>query len=77
MMELPNPKEQGVHLVLLPFVASKGTTIVQNLNKTPKNVLPNNVKLSYITMHSSKNHVLEIRLKIEETKNINSDLFIM
>ena len=41
----PNPQEQKVHSLLLPFAGSKGTTIVKNLNKTLKNVLPSNVKI--------------------------------
>ena len=44
MTEQPNPPEQKVHSLLLPCVGPKGTTIVKNLNKTLKNVLPSNVK---------------------------------
>ena len=44
MTEQPNPQEQKVHSFLLPFAGPKGTTIVKNLNKTLKNVLPSNVK---------------------------------
>ena len=36
MTEQPNPQEQKVHSLLLPFAGSKGTTIVKNLNKTLK-----------------------------------------
>ena len=42
----PNPQEQKVHSLLLPFAGSKGTTIVRNLSKTLKNILPSNVKTS-------------------------------
>ena len=38
--EQPNPQEQKVHSSLLSFASLKGTTIVKNLNKTLKNVLP-------------------------------------
>ena len=38
--EQPNPQEQKVHSLLLSFAGPKGTTIVKNLNKTLKNVLP-------------------------------------
>ena len=42
--EQPNPQEQKVHSLLLPFAGPKDTTIVKNLNKTLKNVLPSNIK---------------------------------
>ena len=45
MTEQPNPHEQKVHSLLFPFAGSKGTTIVKNLNKTLKSVLPNDVKI--------------------------------
>ena len=45
MTQQPNPKEQRVHSLLLPFAGSKGITIVKNLNKTIKNVLSNNVRI--------------------------------
>ena len=41
MTEQPNPQEQKVHSLLLPFAVA---TVVKNLNKTLKNVLPRNVK---------------------------------
>ena len=44
MTEQPNPQEQRVHSLLLPFAGPKGTTVVKNLNKTLKNVLASNVK---------------------------------
>ena len=44
MTEQPNPQEQKVHSLLLPFAGPNGTTVVKNLNKTLKNVLPSNVK---------------------------------
>ena len=46
LTEQPNSKEQRVHSLLLPFADSKGTTIVQNLNKTLKNVLLHIVQAS-------------------------------
>ena len=36
MTEQPNPKEQRVHSLLLPFAGSKGTTIIKNINRTFK-----------------------------------------
>ena len=36
MTEQPNPEEQRVHSLLLPFAGSKGTTIIKNMNKTFK-----------------------------------------
>ena len=42
--EQPNPQEQKVHSLLLPFAGPKDTTIVKNLNKTLTNVLPSNIK---------------------------------
>ena len=42
MTEQSDPHK--VRSLLLPFTGPKGTTIVRNLKKTPKNVLPNNVK---------------------------------
>ena len=53
MTQQPNPKEQRVHSLLLPFAGSKGTTIVKNLSKTIKNVLPNNVR-THITYTGQK-----------------------
>ena len=43
MTEQPNPQEQKIHSLLLPFAGPKSTTIAKNLNKTLKNVLPSNV----------------------------------
>ena len=57
MTEQPNPQEQKVHSLLLPFAGSKGTTIVKNLNKTLKNVLPSNVKTS--------NPIVDSKIKIK------------
>ena len=48
MTEQPNPQEQKVHSLLLPFAGSKGTTIVKNLNKTLKNVLPSDLETRII-----------------------------
>ena len=44
MTEQLNPQEHKVHSLLLPFGGPKGTTIVKNVNKSLKNVLPTNVK---------------------------------
>ena len=44
MMEQPNPQEQKVYSLLLPFVGPKGTTFVKKLDKTLKNLLSSNVK---------------------------------
>ena len=66
MMEQPNPQEQKVHSLLLPFVSSKGTTNVKNLNKTLKNILPSNTK-SRITYKGQKlNSRFQITDKIKE-----------
>ena len=46
MIDQLNPQEKKVQSLLLPFTCSKGTTIVKNLNKTLKNVLPSNAKTS-------------------------------
>ena len=53
MTEQPNPQEQKVHSLLLPFAGSKSTTIVKNLDKTLKKVLPSNGK-TRITIQRSK-----------------------
>ena len=48
MTEQPNPQEQKVYSLLLPFAGITycliTTTIVENLNKTLKNVLASKVK---------------------------------
>ena len=44
MTEQASPQEQRVRSLLLPFPGSKGTTIIKNINKTLKNVLPTNLK---------------------------------
>ena len=44
MTEQLNPQEHKVHSLLLPFGGPKCTTIVKNVNKSLKNVLPTNVK---------------------------------
>ena len=61
----PNPKEQTVHSLLLPFAGFKGTIIVKNMNKTLKNVLPNNVKRR-ITYTSQK---LSSKFQIKDKTN--------
>ena len=53
MVEQPDPKEQRVCSVLVPFAASKGTPIVKNLNKTFTILLPNNEKTR--SAYSSQN----------------------
>ena len=65
MKEQPNPKEQRVYSLLLPFAGSKGITIVKNLNKTLKNVLPNNLK-TRITYTGQK---LSSRFQIKDKTN--------
>ena len=37
MTEQPNPKEQRIHSLLLPFVESQGRTNVKNPNQTLQN----------------------------------------
>ena len=56
MTEQPNLLKQRVHSLLLLFPSSKGTAMVKNLNKTFKNILPNNVKMciSYTGQKLSK-----------------------
>ena len=66
MTEQPNPQEQKVHSLLLPFVGSKGTTIVINLNKTLKNVLPSNVKTRITYTGQKLNSRFQIKDKINE-----------
>ena len=61
-----NPQEQKVHSLLLPFADSKGTTIVKNLNKTLKNVLPSNVKTRITYTGQKLNSSFRIKDKIYE-----------
>ena len=63
--EQPNPQEQKVHSLLLLFTGPKGTTIVKNLNKAVKNVLPSNVK-THITHTGQK---ANIRFQIKDKIN--------
>ena len=63
--EQPNPQEQKVHSLLLLFTGPKGTTIVKNLNKAVKNVLPSNVK-THINHTSQK---VNIRFQIKDKVN--------
>ena len=65
MTKQPNPKEQKVHSLLLQFVGPKCTTIVKNLNKILKKVLPNNVK-TRITYTGQK---LSSRFQIKDKTN--------
>ena len=46
MTDQPNQQKQKFHSLLLPFVGSKGVTIVKNVNETFKNVPPSNAKTS-------------------------------
>ena len=64
--ELENSQEQKFHSLLLHFVGSKGTTIVKNLNKTLKIVLPNNVKTRITSTGQNLNGRFQIIDKINE-----------
>ena len=66
MTEQPNPKEQRVCSLLLPFVGSKGTTIVKNLNKTLKIVLPKNVETHLTYTGQKLNGRFQIKNKTNE-----------
>ena len=65
MTEQPNPQEQKVHSLLLPFAGSKRTTIVKNLDKTLKKVLPSNGK----TRITYKGRKLNSRFQIKDPIN--------
>ena len=71
MTEQPNPQEQKVHSLLLPLVGSKGTTVVINLNKTLKNVLPSNVKTRITYTGQKLNSRFQIKDKINEKHKRN------
>ena len=75
MTEQPNPQEQRVHSLLLPFSGCKGTTVVKNLNKTFKNKIPNNVE-ARSTYTGQKLQLVDSTLKIKQTENISA-LFII
>ena len=66
MTEQPNPQEQKVHSFLLPFAGPKGTTIVKNLNKTLKDVLPSNVKTRVTYAGQKLNSRFQIKDKVNE-----------
>ena len=66
MTEQPNPQEQRVHSLLLPFAGSKGTTVIKNMNKTLKNLLPNNIKTRITYTGQKLNSRFQIRDKINE-----------
>ena len=66
MTERPNPQEQKAHSLLIPFPSSKGTTIVKNLNKTSKNLLPSNVKIRITYTSQKLNSTFQIKDKINE-----------
>ena len=68
MTEQPNPQEQKVHSLLLPFAGPKGTTIAKNLNKTLKNELPSNVKTRISYTGQKLNSRFQIKDKINERK---------
>ena len=70
MTEQASPQERRVRSLLLPFPDSKGTTIIKNINKTLKNVLPTNLK----TRISYTGQKLYTRFQI---KDINTILFII
>ena len=70
MTEQASPQERRVRSLLLPFPGSKGTTIIKNINKTLKNVLPTNLK----TRISYTGQKLYTRFQI---KDINTILFII
>ena len=66
MTEQPNPQEQKVHSLLLPFAGPKGTTISKNLNKTLRNVLPSNVKTRISYTGQKLNSRFQIKDEINE-----------
>ena len=66
MTKQPNPQEQKVHSLLLPFAGPKGTTIVKNLNKTLKDVLPSNVKTRVTYAGQKLNSRFQIKDKVNE-----------
>ena len=66
MTEQRNLQEQKVHSLLLPFAGPKGKTIVKNLNKTLKNVLPSNVKTRITYTGQKLNSRFQIKDKINE-----------
>ena len=66
MTDQPTPQEQKVNSLLFLFAGSKGTTIVENLNKTLKNVLPSNVKTRITYTGQKLNSRFQIKDKINE-----------
>ena len=62
----PNPQQQKIHSLMLPFASSEGTTIVKNLNKTLKNVLSSNVKTCITYTGQKLNSRFQIKDKINE-----------
>ena len=71
MTDQPNPQEQKVHSLLLPFAGSKGTTIVKNLNKALKNVPPSNVKTRITYIGQKLNSVFQLKDKLNEKHQHN------
>ena len=55
-----------VHSLLLSFADSKGATVIKNLNKTLKNVLPSNVKTRITYTGQKLNSRFQIKDKINE-----------
>ena len=74
--EQPNPQEQKVLSILLPFVGSKGTTIVKNLNKTLKNVVRSNVKTRITYTGQKLNSKFHIKDKIKERHQYDVSYYI-
>ena len=66
MTEQQYPQEQRVHSLLIPLEGSKDTTIVKNLNKTLKTILPNNVRTPITYTGQKLNSTFQIKDKINE-----------
>ena len=66
MTDQPNPQEKKVNSLLLPFADSKGTTIVKNLDKALKNVLPSKVKTRITYTGQKLSSRFQIKDKINE-----------
>ena len=66
MAEQPSLQEQKVHSLLLLFLGPKCTAIIQNLNKTLKNVLPSKVKTQITYTGQTLNSSFQIKDKTNE-----------
>ena len=66
MAEQPSLQEQKVHSLLLLFLGPKCTAIIQNLNKTLKNVLPSKVKTQITYTGQTLNSSFKIKDKTNE-----------